>query len=79
LLHYHNSGIRNLRRSNSAEGSYARELRTSSKSNIAEALSDNCNIIEFLNDEKVVAMGEEYRVTGITSMQPICAGAEKMP
>lgn len=34
------------------------------KSNIAEALSDNCNIIEFMNDEKVVAMGEEYRVTG---------------
>lgn len=34
------------------------------KDNIAEALSDNCNIIEFLLDEKVVAMGDEYKVAG---------------
>ena len=32
--------------------------------NIAEALSDNCNIIDFLNDEKAVVMETDSKVTG---------------
>lgn len=32
--------------------------------NIAEALSDNCNIIDFLNDEKAVVMEADSKVTG---------------
>lgn len=52
-------GLQRLIRNN-----YHFTISDKTKSNIAEALSDNCNIIEFLHDEKVVAMGDEYRVTG---------------
>lgn len=34
------------------------------KLNIAEALSDNCNITEFLSDKSVVAFGENHQTTG---------------
>lgn len=34
------------------------------KSNIAEALSDNCNIIEFLNDDNTVIFGNDFKITG---------------
>lgn len=33
------------------------------KSNIAEALSDNCNIIDFLNDNNTVIFGKEHSVS----------------
>lgn len=34
------------------------------KNNIAEALSDNCNIIEFLNDDNTVIFGNDYKISG---------------
>lgn len=34
------------------------------RSNITEALSDNCNISEFLNDKDVLKFGNELRITG---------------
>ena len=47
------------------------------KGNIAEALSDNCNIIEFLHDDKVVELGENCRTTGTELHAAYCRWCEE--
>ena len=56
---------------------YRFTISDKTKDNIAEALSDNCNIIEFLHDDKVVALGDAFKATGTELHAAYCRWCEE--
>ncbi len=45
--------------------------------NIADALTDNCNIIEFLQDDKVIVRGNNCKTTGSELYAVYCQWCEE--
>ena len=53
-------GLRRLIRNN-----FQFSVSEKTKKNVAEVMADNCNIIEFLNDESFITFGDNFEASGV--------------